>query len=256
MSTMVPERSSSTIPHYCPHPGCKWSFVGSQKKADGFLAVHIRIVHKGVDPRPPIEETPARPAVRPAASRVRRGDASTAEEVTRQNGGAESAESRSGEVNDRDRSVDAPPGRACKTEGCPNAANTRYDRGVYVGLCAEVCIPRRRAEVSADGVRRIRASRAGAEATTSGEAGGSGVDSAATKPAEVEPPASPGAGASAPPPRLRRQASLTDLIGMASRGRREFLEAEGRYLEQLRLLRRHPDYERVAPVIHDAVERL
>lgn len=247
MSTMVPERSSSTIPHYCPHPGCKWSFVGSQKKADGFLSVHIRIVHKGADPRPPIVEAPARPAVR-AALRARQGDASTAEEVTRQDGGAESAESRSDEVNDRDRSVDAPPGRACKTEGCPNAANTRYDRGVYVGLCQEVCIPRRRAEVSANGVRRIRESRA-SNGATSGEAGGSGVDRAATKPAEVEPPASPGAVPGATPP-------LSELIGQAARGRRELLEVEARYLEQLRLLRRHPDYERVAPVIHDAVERL
>jgi hypothetical protein len=38
--------------------------------------------------------------------------------------------------------------RACKTEGCPNAANDDYDRGVYAGLCEEVCIPARRAELS------------------------------------------------------------------------------------------------------------
>lgn len=37
----------------------------------------------------------------------------------------------------------------CKTAGCTNAPNTRYDRGLLAGYCEELCIPRRRAEASA-----------------------------------------------------------------------------------------------------------
>jgi hypothetical protein len=37
---------------------------------------------------------------------------------------------------------------ACRTPGCSNRANARYTRGPYSGLCVEVCIPRRRGEIS------------------------------------------------------------------------------------------------------------
>lgn len=37
--------------------------------------------------------------------------------------------------------------RNCKTPHCTNEANTRYDRGVFAGLCEEVCIPARREQL-------------------------------------------------------------------------------------------------------------
>lgn len=45
---------------------------------------------------------------------------------------------------------DALAGRPCKTEGCQNQSNTRYDRGIYNGLCEESCIPTRRIEAGRD----------------------------------------------------------------------------------------------------------
>lgn len=50
---------------YCPHKGCTWSFAGSSSRFDGYLDVHLRVLHHGVDPRaqtaPPTPLAPPEP---------------------------------------------------------------------------------------------------------------------------------------------------------------------------------------------------
>lgn len=44
---------------------------------------------------------------------------------------------------------EVPVNGTCKTDGCENAANTRYDRGPLHGLCEERCMPAKREEIGA-----------------------------------------------------------------------------------------------------------
>jgi hypothetical protein len=240
MGVMIPERSSSSVPHYCPHRDCGWSFCGTQKKAEGYLAIHLRVVHK--DATPPKVEPPARPQPK-LAPMV---------------GGEESA-TRMGPAD----ATSSPPTTdptPCKTDGCPNLANDKYDRGVYHGLCEEACIPARRDAFSAsirDGKaekQRQRAPRVEPDVapSTSREP----APTSAIAPHAGDQPGAPEDTALAPDatPQGSERPAISALIQQAARARREHLEAERRYLEQLRLLRQHPDYERLAPVIVDAAE--
>lgn len=44
--------TSTGVPIYCPHAGCSWSFDRAGKRGEGYLDVHLRIIHKGQpDPR-------------------------------------------------------------------------------------------------------------------------------------------------------------------------------------------------------------
>lgn len=49
---------SSGVPIYCPHAGCSWSFDRQGKRGQGFLEVHLRVVHKDEDPRNRSEPEP------------------------------------------------------------------------------------------------------------------------------------------------------------------------------------------------------
>lgn len=48
---VVMSATATGLVHYCPHAGCSWSFQGSKARFDGYLAVHLRVTHGGVDPR-------------------------------------------------------------------------------------------------------------------------------------------------------------------------------------------------------------
>lgn len=82
---------------YCPHSSCGWSFVGSRTRADGYLIVHMRVMHAGVDPRAiqvsereplghvaPVEPTPAAPGTSSASPspQVGTGEAGSRSEST------------------------------------------------------------------------------------------------------------------------------------------------------------------------------
>lgn len=59
--------SLTALPTYCPHKTCTWSFAGSKARAAGFLDTHIRIVHKGDDPRLVAAPVKVRPVEEPQA---------------------------------------------------------------------------------------------------------------------------------------------------------------------------------------------
>lgn len=49
--TPVSAIATTGVPIYCPHPACGWSYERGGARGEGFLAVHLRVVHKDVDPR-------------------------------------------------------------------------------------------------------------------------------------------------------------------------------------------------------------
>lgn len=148
--TAGPAVSRSGSPIYCPHgrlggilveerdgSNCSWSYDRNDKKGQEFLATHLRIVHKGADPRPAVGTefgVKARPRLAAEVQYVR-------QEIERPDVPAASQ---------------SPGPKLCKTDGCENLANTRYDRGFYAGLCVEVCIPARRAVLSVEASERAK----------------------------------------------------------------------------------------------------
>jgi hypothetical protein len=134
---------STGVPLYCPHDGCPWSYDRAGSRGEGFLAVHLRVVHKGVDPRPAKPEQQKRPALASVEGR-KPEEAAQKRDIEPDTKTGQQSENGSVEPQREDTRMDTKP---CRTPGCSNAANTRYGRGPYANLCDELCIPKRRIEI-------------------------------------------------------------------------------------------------------------